>query len=65
MDINILAHCFAQVTWEAERGNSYYSDVAIDDLSLLEGPCDFEGSFSFSFSLIWPSRQDLLKLKIP
>lgn len=43
----IIFVCCVQVVFEAVRGPSYTSDVAIDDVSIISGACPAPGSCNF------------------
>ena len=35
----ILNYCYSKVIFEALAGSSYQGDIALDDISLKDGPC--------------------------
>ena len=40
---HLLMYAFLQVIFEGVRGTSYTGDIAIDDIKMLDGPCNQPG----------------------
>ena len=49
--------CPLQIVFEGIRGNSYTSDIAIDDFQIVSGPCPLPGSCNFEKGLCGYTNQ--------